>query len=462
MTDYKRSISQVGDAVSTHDDKKLHTKPGRKPIDTEPKSKRTAQNRAAQRAYRERKERKMKDLETKVSLLEDLNIKALEKIELLKSELRRHRGHSDLSDLNLPQTPEALRTSGESEAREKQEEVMKREDSEEVQPWSSNASNTSLLPSDSSGTHVPDLVSGSSSSTTPLNDHVLVSPDSTHSDNYHLPVDVDSQLTSQAKGNLFEEEPNPFCASLSEACGTKEKPQPKFQRDTHDDLSQSYHSDNFLRNVSIESPFGDLSVPNTDLPDPFFNTLDFANTFPSGADNTDLSKYVNDLNEDKFDLSLALGKQAYDPVTEGNQQNTLDPLMGLVNEDSVYDPLNLVNTNFNFNEFVKSSYSTSESSRTNSVVGGPKTLSSMTSFDSPRVLEEVEEDGKNEIVPAPEKTLKCTEIWDRVTSHPKYADIDIDGLCDELKQKAKCSEKGVVLSASDVHHLLEKSATGRL
>lgn len=50
---------------------------GRKPIDTEPKSKRTAQNRAAQRAYRERKERKMKELEDKVRLLEDANVRAL-------------------------------------------------------------------------------------------------------------------------------------------------------------------------------------------------------------------------------------------------------------------------------------------------------------------------------------------------------------------------------------------------
>ena len=52
-----------------------NNKSGQKPIDTEPKSKRTAQNRAAQRAYRERKERKMKELEDKVRLLEDANVR---------------------------------------------------------------------------------------------------------------------------------------------------------------------------------------------------------------------------------------------------------------------------------------------------------------------------------------------------------------------------------------------------
>ncbi|KAL8925307.1 MAG: hypothetical protein Q9208_003597 [Pyrenodesmia sp. 3 TL-2023] len=50
---------------------KNNKKPGRKPLNnTEPTTKRKAQNRAAQRAFRERKERHLKDLETKVEDLE--------------------------------------------------------------------------------------------------------------------------------------------------------------------------------------------------------------------------------------------------------------------------------------------------------------------------------------------------------------------------------------------------------
>ncbi|KAK4984347.1 DNA-binding transcription factor yap1 [Elasticomyces elasticus] len=48
---------------------KTAKKPGRKPLTSEPTTKRKAQNRAAQRAFRERKERHLKDLETKVSEL---------------------------------------------------------------------------------------------------------------------------------------------------------------------------------------------------------------------------------------------------------------------------------------------------------------------------------------------------------------------------------------------------------
>ena len=45
---------------------KVPKKPGRKPLTSEPSSKRKAQNRAAQRAFRERKEKHLKDLETQV------------------------------------------------------------------------------------------------------------------------------------------------------------------------------------------------------------------------------------------------------------------------------------------------------------------------------------------------------------------------------------------------------------
>ena len=59
---------QTPDAVSGEPAERK--KPGRKPAVDEPKSKRTAQNRAAQRAYRERKEKYAKELETRVAELE--------------------------------------------------------------------------------------------------------------------------------------------------------------------------------------------------------------------------------------------------------------------------------------------------------------------------------------------------------------------------------------------------------
>lgn len=67
------------------------------------------------------------------------------------------------------------------------------------------------------------------------------------------------------------------------------------------------------------------------------------------------------------------------------------------------------------------------------------------------------EDGDSQVVPSKDdKMLKCSEIWDRITTHPKYSELDIDGLCAELMAKAKCSDRGVVVDADIVQDALTK------
>ncbi|KAF8002214.1 hypothetical protein HF325_003179 [Metschnikowia pulcherrima] len=407
MLETKRHMDDSSLDVSTHDDKKQHTKPGRKPIETEPKSKRTAQNRAAQRAYRERKERKMKDLEDKVSLLEDDRMRAEAQIELLKSELSRYRGHTDFSDLKLA-----------SVKREPSDRNNSLQEFTVGFPWAKKNSVGSESRSNASSNHLPDLTI------------------------------------------FFEEELDPFCTSLNEACGTRYKPIPKYHRDSQSYPQQQEVKAPELPASSADSPFQSLFTPNLDLPDPLFNSTG-ESTFNFSLDNsygkgTPMALF-NDAN---FDVNLALGNLSNDPV-ENNAHSfgEADSLVGLVSEESAYDPYNLVNTDFNFNEFVKSSYAGSESSQNNSLVDGNKPASSVTSFNSPAILEG---DEKEEVVPAPAETLKCSEIWDRITAHPRYTEIDIDGLCSELKSKAKCSEQGVVLNADDVSTLIENSAKNRL
>ncbi|KAK3941641.1 transcription factor PAP1-domain-containing protein [Diplogelasinospora grovesii] len=68
---------------------KVAKKPGRKPLTTEPSSKRKAQNRAAQRAFRERKEKHLKDLETKVQELEHASKAANNENELLRAKVEK-------------------------------------------------------------------------------------------------------------------------------------------------------------------------------------------------------------------------------------------------------------------------------------------------------------------------------------------------------------------------------------
>ncbi|KAL9050708.1 MAG: hypothetical protein Q9162_006482 [Coniocarpon cinnabarinum] len=70
-------------------DAKEAKKPGRKLLTSEPTTKRKAQNRAAQRAFRERKEKHLKDLETKVSDLEKASESANHENSVLRAQVER-------------------------------------------------------------------------------------------------------------------------------------------------------------------------------------------------------------------------------------------------------------------------------------------------------------------------------------------------------------------------------------
>lgn len=483
----KRTIYEVSTPISEHDDKKMHSKPGRKPLESVPKSKRAAQNRAAQRAYRERKERKMLDLEDKVKALEDETVRAntesdllKAQVKMLKNELIRYRGNSDFSDLNLPNKVGHLSHPQSNLGAAKSETPASTDSSPDDQkdfsvdfPWSKdNLKNLrdSLNTSVSSGTgqsnyQLPDLVSGSSSSTSPLNENILVSPDSNNSNSN--PSTVNSHEFDFAAG--FEEQVDPFCVQLNEACGTKQCPVPKYQRTKSVSEAENAALAQFPAQ-QYSSPFTTLidNRNNEELSDPFFNNTNPTNyDFTLSGDNLDPLSFLNDTN---FDVSLAFADNVNPsgyPATEVKKEH--DPIASLTTEESAYDPLNYVNTNFNFNEFVKSSVpSESSNSRSNSFNDVKSSVSSVSSYNnySPQISKNTgkpviireEDDDENIIVPAAEKTVRCSEIWDRITSHPKYTEIDIDGLCNELKSKAKCSERGVVLNSADVNQLLEQSA----
>ncbi|TKA65057.1 hypothetical protein B0A49_09608 [Cryomyces minteri] len=96
-------------------DDKMAKKPGRKPLTSEPTTRRKAQNRAAQRAFRERKERHLKDLETKVSELQrtseaDKHEEGLLKaqVERLQTELREYRKRLSTNSTGISRSPPAV------------------------------------------------------------------------------------------------------------------------------------------------------------------------------------------------------------------------------------------------------------------------------------------------------------------------------------------------------------------
>ncbi|KAL9130074.1 MAG: hypothetical protein Q9217_001633 [Psora testacea] len=93
-------------------DGKTAKKPGRKLLTAEPTTKRKAQNRAAQRAFRERKERHLKDLETKVDDLEKAsestnheNGRLRAQVEKLNMELKEYRKRLSLNSTAAGHSP---------------------------------------------------------------------------------------------------------------------------------------------------------------------------------------------------------------------------------------------------------------------------------------------------------------------------------------------------------------------
>ncbi|CAG8501185.1 3334_t:CDS:2 [Paraglomus brasilianum] len=82
--------------LSEHSSEPQKKKPGRKPLTNTPSSKRKAQNRAAQRAFRERKERYVKELENKIKALESQSAKSVQENEKLKALVEQLREENSL------------------------------------------------------------------------------------------------------------------------------------------------------------------------------------------------------------------------------------------------------------------------------------------------------------------------------------------------------------------------------
>ncbi|CAG8572500.1 39380_t:CDS:2 [Gigaspora margarita] len=79
------SVSSPPESALEQSNEPQKKKPGRKPLTNTPSNKRKAQNRAAQRAFRERKERYVKELETKIEELESLSAKSAQENQQLKT-----------------------------------------------------------------------------------------------------------------------------------------------------------------------------------------------------------------------------------------------------------------------------------------------------------------------------------------------------------------------------------------
>ncbi|KAK9465435.1 transcription factor PAP1-domain-containing protein [Lipomyces arxii] len=338
---------------------------GRKLMTAEPSTKRKAQNRAAQRAFRERKEKHLQDLETRVAELENEshsmsteNLFLKKQVDRLQSELKEYRKRQSVAgsaksspaashNYITPFTFEFPLFGADSKANVKSgpQSVQSRSS---VAPSPTTFGNSLFMPYSPNGSTVnqgsPSSCASSSSNSPGLN--------------ATIPADNVAKRPScgiRASSLYGDDDENDFCAQLSMACGTRENPIPRAQ------------------SKGVLSP-------------PLF-------------DNDLFSEYREPI------------------FTADEEEFTLPELT----PDDMFD---------NINELSE--------------------VNDLSEQQEPAIKEE-------EVVPADNKPLMgCTALWDRISMHPKFGDIDIDVLCSELRTKAKCSESGVVVTESDLNAVLKK------
>ena len=58
------------------------------------------------------------------------------------------------------------------------------------------------------------------------------------------------------------------------------------------------------------------------------------------------------------------------------------------------------------------------------------------------------------------KVIPCSQIWERLSQHPRFDEYDVEKLCEELKKKAKCSGTGPVIPEFELLNVLKRMDDG--
>ncbi|KAI9818803.1 MAG: DNA-binding transcription factor yap1 [Pycnora praestabilis] len=533
-------------------DDKTAKKPGRKPLTSEPTSKRKAQNRAAQRAFRERKERHLKDLETKVDDLEKASESANHEngllraqVDRLQTELREYRKRLSTNGSSLGRSPplgggfslypsakngtnvnkvnnfqfEFPRFGGvpgshisnngslAKEAREDSNSsptktavsynpgVINRDLSPQTQLSRSGSSGISAtqqgvqhlrnssLENERGGveglsglfspsilksvSHSPDYFSNNGNGTAMKGNHG--SADSSDSSNSTSQLNGSSNHSSTA---------SPSASSVSQhgpssSCGTSPEP-------SNHSPTSSKPNENALNTINEEH----VCHGNSDGEVTFCEKLSMA----CGNPNNPIPRALSMTNETGQPATTRIPGSEFNGINWMAEQNggQFDPVLF----GNYRDPQDAI-TSGDFGGFFDEAYPMPD-------FGSPFNINPATPAPKFDLITQIEEkqNGEEEVVPGEDtsKMLSCNKIWsgsepsttlmaittdgtcttgneildvgfgltnatqnrDRLTNDPRFQDgsIDVDGLCTELRSKARCSETGVVVNQKDVDELI--------
>lgn len=434
---------------------KPQSKPGRKPLTSEPKNKRTAQNRAAQRAFRERKERRMKELEEKVAELEREKMQIENESELL-------RGQVSALMKQLNDVHGGVASSVSSSVSPLEDKLFGTNTTNNITPAYGDSINLKEvnLPSNSS------ISSSASMSYFGDGESLKLTPDSIENEGSELNLNLKNKLNNTNFKDHYDEQV--FCNELGEACGSKGCPIPK-AKSTISSIASSASSPLGLLGAKSahthSSHTGSIQGNEALIGDDYLSGMLFdkkmgkGQPFKGGDWNLATEPDFSRPNEMDFlfsDNSKALDTEKL--IQSNPSAFQLDPLTNIYDssKSDQYDFDFDVNEDDLFEDLLKLPQEEQEQKveqktekKNEQPVSFHKDPSNI--FDAGHLSD----DDDNEQVPDNTKNLMhCSQIWERITAHPRFTEIDIDNLCDELKQKAKCSDTGVVVDGNEVGKLL--------
>ncbi|KAF2453727.1 transcription factor PAP1-domain-containing protein [Lineolata rhizophorae] len=494
-------------------------KPGRKPLTSEPTTKRKAQNRAAQRAFRERKEKHLKDLETKVTELQKASESANHENGLLRAqvtrlqtELREYRKRLSLNSNGAYRSPPS-NASGTGNAAS----TLSGANNFQFEfprfgglPGSHIFNNSAITATSDNGSTAskPGSITGANGrSMSPKSQaNGLQGQNQNGVSSSFRNVDKATRGSADSStgqprvfqfnsGSNSSNTDSPSASSTSQyggggptsSCGTSPEP-------SHNSPSKM-PADGNLDSVGMEgyvchrtgSSEGEVSFceklnmacgnPRNPIP----RALSHSNGTPApgqGGNNnnsTNTNKNNTASSSSKPTPSIEKAKTPaaeingidwlanqnggqFDPLLFGDYRESQAAIVG----DGDFSG-GFFNDAFPLHDF-------GSPLNWSDLGGGTGTTPAAAAANKVNPMEEIERlqdgiepsgaSGDEEVVPGEDTSqmLSCHKIWDKIQDRPDFKDgsFDIDSLCSELRAKARCSEAGVVVDQKDVDAALKR------
>ncbi|KAI0113390.1 PAP1-domain-containing protein [Daldinia grandis] len=418
---------------------KIPKKPGRKPLTNEPSSKRKAQNRAAQRAFRERKEKHLKDLETKVEELEKAeaatnseNSQLRSQIEKLTMELSEYKKKLTLlSSPHSASNPKRSSVFGQAAIQNLNDVNFQFEFPKfGVLPGPQNPPKNST---NSMYYSPPSSSSPNNQSNSPGKPKGRATPNSTKS---RENSDASSKDTSsKSSGSPYD---STFGASVSRTS-----------------LDSSHYSVNGANtgspcssmansNMGPSSSCGTSPEPLTQSP-LGFKPVDTLTTIGEEQPSltSDSMSHFNNLSNMDFSsldwLSQQNGGQ-FDPQLFGDYREPQDNILASATFDDSF-----------FNDAFDVDFTTP--------YNVPSASNNNNNAHKKNLIAEIDARKESEdTILSNGKLLTCNNIWEKLQACPRVqsGDLDLDGLCSDLQKKAKCGGSGAVVDEHDFKAVMTK------